>query len=99
MLILPPRITGVDVGLTPFTPATSSRAFRTVCHTAARHLQGRTVEFRSCEGQVTPNFHTAELHLRTGTFVLLCNAHYPWLAALREWPSRTATSGFLSPMN
>lgn len=86
-LILPKGITGFAPDDSPYTPATSFRAFKTVCHAAARRLYGRVISVTSCEGQVTPNFHVAELHLRSGVYFVLCNAYHPWLAAVAQRPT------------
>lgn len=86
-LILPKGITGFAPDDSPYTPATSVRTFKIVCYNAARHLHGRVVSVTSCEGQVTPNFHVAELHLRSGACFVLCNAYWPWLAAAAMHPT------------
>ncbi|MGY2893405.1 hypothetical protein [Deinococcus sp. UYEF24] len=86
-LTLPRGVTGFAASESPYTPATSLRAFRTACHTVARQLHGRVVAVTSCEGQVTPNFHVAELRLRSGVYFVLCNAYHPCLAAASESPT------------
>ncbi|WP_407570490.1 hypothetical protein [Deinococcus altitudinis] len=86
-LTLPRGITGFAPGESPHTPATSLRAFNTVCHAVARQLHGRVVSVTGCGGRVTPNFHVAELRLRSGVYFVLCNAYHPWLAATAEPPT------------
>ncbi len=86
-LILPRGVTGFAPGESPYTPATSLRAFRTLCHSVARHLHGRVVAVTGCESRVTPNFHVAELRLRSGVYFVLCNAYHPWLAATAKYPT------------
>lgn len=87
ILTLPRGITGFAASESPYTPATSLRAFTTVCHTVARRLHGRVVAVTGCDSQVTPNFHVAELCLRSGVFFVLCNAYHPWLAATAKYPT------------
>lgn len=86
-LILPRGITGFAPDDSPYTPATSSKAFKTVCHATARILHGQVTSVTSCENQVTPNFHWAELHLRSGTCAILCNAYHLWLAVVAQQPA------------
>ena len=79
-LELPRGITGFDLDTAPFDD-TLFRRFGAVSHAIARIGRGRIGTLEDCAGQVTPNFHLAELHRPSGTAYLLCNAHYPWVAA------------------
>ncbi len=85
-MILPAGSTGVSRGGQPAVPGASFRVFGTLCHAVARRGSGRVVEMWSCERRVTPNFHLAELALRSGTVYLLCNAFCLWLGASDRRP-------------
>lgn len=75
-------------------PDTDLRALRTALYAAARAVEGRVGEI---EVQEYPrSFHTASIVHRTGESVILCHAHYPWIAFAEErldW----FTGEFLSP--
>lgn len=90
-LILPRGITGFDIVSAPFDP-TLLRQFGAVCHVVARAARWTVRTVRSCEGEVTPNFHLAELHRSVDSVYLLCNAHFPWIAATLRRPEWMGTS-------
>jgi hypothetical protein len=75
-------------------PETDRRAFLTALHTAARAARGQV---GAVEEQTYPRtFHTATVIHSAAQSVILCHAHYPWIAFARErrdW----YTDEFLAP--
>jgi hypothetical protein len=67
-------------------PDTDLRAFRTALYAAARIAGGRVGEV---EEQAYPRtFHIASVLDGTGESIIVCHAHYPWVAFAqerREW--------------
>lgn len=63
-------------------PDTDLRAFRGALHTAARIAGGRVGEVE--ERAYPRTFHTASVLDGTGETIILCHAHYPWVAFARE---------------
>ncbi|GAA3886268.1 hypothetical protein GCM10022227_49550 [Streptomyces sedi] len=62
-------------------PETEPRAFRAALHAAARAAGGEVGEV---EERVYPRtFHTATVVGREGENIVLCHAHYPWVAFAR----------------
>ncbi|MEV6393447.1 hypothetical protein AB0M39_01445 [Streptomyces sp. NPDC051907] len=79
---LPRGATGFFVPKDGPLPETDLRAFRTALYAAARLAEGQVGEM---EGQEYPrSFHTASVVDRTGESVILCHAHYPWIAFAEE---------------
>ncbi|MER6342883.1 hypothetical protein ACWC10_01520 [Streptomyces sp. NPDC001595] len=63
-------------------PETDRRAFRAALYAAARAADGHVGEI---EEQAYPRtFHSATVIEGTGTRVVLCHAHHPWIAFARE---------------
>ncbi|MGC3002537.1 hypothetical protein ACPF8X_30220 [Streptomyces sp. G35A] len=104
---LPRGATGFFVPKDGPLPDTDLRAFRTALYAAARVVEGQVGEI---EGQEYPRtFHTASVVDRTGESVILCHAHYPWIAFAQErrnwyaeeflpppsWASTFAEAGFV----
>ncbi|WP_240667669.1 hypothetical protein [Streptomyces luteoverticillatus] len=59
-------------------PKTDLRAFRAALHTAARIAGG---EVGKVEERAYPRtFHTAEVVQSAGVSIVLCHAHFPWIA-------------------
>ncbi|OKJ94946.1 hypothetical protein AMK26_30395 [Streptomyces sp. CB03234] len=63
-------------------PDTDLRAFRTALYAVARTTGGRVGEV---EEQAYPRtFHSASVHDGTDENIILCHAHYPWVAFATE---------------
>lgn len=75
-------------------PETGVRTFRTTLHAAAHAAGGHvgTVEERA----YPRTFHTASIIRRDNERVVLCHAHYPWIAFAKERRDWYA-DGFASP--
>jgi hypothetical protein len=74
-MVLPRGITGFFGASIPAPPGTDFRAFKALCHEAARRLGG-TVLIVELD-RTARNFHYAALSFRDRTVAILCNAHFP----------------------
>ncbi|MFI0979665.1 hypothetical protein ACH4SP_22030 [Streptomyces sp. NPDC021093] len=79
---LPPGATGFTSPGDESLPVADLRAFRAALRVAARAARGEVAGLKARSHPLA--FHTASVRTRTGESVLLCQAHLPWTAFVRE---------------
>ncbi|MEU8893446.1 hypothetical protein [Streptomyces sp. NPDC048442] len=82
LFTVPPGATGFTAPHDEPLPVTGLRAFRAALHAAARAAGGSVVGPESPAYPLA--FHTAAVTTRAGESILLCHAHLPWIAFVRE---------------